>query len=319
MSRRVAALALGGGVGEAGRLQVLLDVVADGDRERARRGRRAARTSFGCFQVRSAIRFMARRNRTRFQSECFEKQIALVRMRGCRAGNTRQACSLACRPRQRRRALVAADRARADAGAAALLATSPAPSAAPRPTCSPNACATSRPTASSLAASSAGPVAATVYELTELGRGLERPLIELARWGMELQKAEDVVGLAPSSLPNALRVILRPPADAGFDLGLRSRGPELRPARPRRLDRRLARRRRRARPDPLRLPDRGPGRRRRRPRRRPRGRDRGRGDAARLAAGRWSSCPTRLREEAQMLVECGALLIAAAEAAAAAG
>ncbi len=68
------------------------------------------------------------------------------------------------------------------------------------------------------------PVAATVYELTELGRGLERPMIELARWGMELQKAEDVVGLAPSSLPNALRVLIRPPADAGFDLGLRSAG-----------------------------------------------------------------------------------------------
>jgi DNA-binding HxlR family transcriptional regulator len=68
------------------------------------------------------------------------------------------------------------------------------------------------------------PVAATVYELTSLGRGLERPMFELARWGMELQKAEDVVGLAPSSLPNALRVILRPPADASFDLGLRSAG-----------------------------------------------------------------------------------------------
>lgn len=68
------------------------------------------------------------------------------------------------------------------------------------------------------------PAAATVYELTELGRGLEPPMIELARWGMELQKAEDVVGLAPSSLPNAMRVILRPPADASFDLGLRSNG-----------------------------------------------------------------------------------------------
>jgi DNA-binding HxlR family transcriptional regulator len=68
------------------------------------------------------------------------------------------------------------------------------------------------------------PAAATVYELTELGRGLEPPMIELARWGMELQKAEDVVGLAPSSLPNAMRVILRPPADASFDLGLRSLG-----------------------------------------------------------------------------------------------
>src|ERR1700709_10954 len=70
----------------------------------------------------------------------------------------------------------------------------------------------------------AGPAAATVYELTALGRGLERPLTELARWGMELQKAEDVVGLAPSSLPNALRVILRPPVEASFDLGLRTEG-----------------------------------------------------------------------------------------------
>jgi DNA-binding HxlR family transcriptional regulator len=68
------------------------------------------------------------------------------------------------------------------------------------------------------------PAAATAYELTELGRGLERPMFELARWGMELQRAEDVVGLAPSSLPNALRTILRPPADAAFDLGLRSAG-----------------------------------------------------------------------------------------------
>jgi DNA-binding HxlR family transcriptional regulator len=68
------------------------------------------------------------------------------------------------------------------------------------------------------------PAAATVYELTALGRGLERPLLELARWGMELQKAEDVVGLAPSSLPNALRVILRPPPEDGFRLELRSEG-----------------------------------------------------------------------------------------------
>ena len=32
-----------------------------------------------------------------------------------------------------------------------------------------------------------------------------------------MQTPEDVVGLAPSSLPNALRVILRPPAEASFD------------------------------------------------------------------------------------------------------
>jgi DNA-binding HxlR family transcriptional regulator len=70
----------------------------------------------------------------------------------------------------------------------------------------------------------APPASTVVYELTELGRGVERPMIELARWGMELQSAADVVGLAPSSLPNALRVILRPPPEVSFDLGLRSAG-----------------------------------------------------------------------------------------------
>jgi DNA-binding HxlR family transcriptional regulator len=66
------------------------------------------------------------------------------------------------------------------------------------------------------------PISATVYELTEVGRGLERPMIELGRWGMNFQRASDVADLAPSSLPNALRVILRPPADASLVVGLRS-------------------------------------------------------------------------------------------------
>ncbi len=70
----------------------------------------------------------------------------------------------------------------------------------------------------------AAPASGVVYELTELGRGLERPMIELSRWGMELQIAADVVGLAPSSLPNALRVVLRPPPEASFEVGLRSGG-----------------------------------------------------------------------------------------------
>src|SRR6188472_1391993 len=68
------------------------------------------------------------------------------------------------------------------------------------------------------------PASATVYELTELGRGLERPMIELSRWGMGLQKLEDVIDLAPSSLPNAVRVILHPPPDLCLSLGLRSGG-----------------------------------------------------------------------------------------------
>lgn len=68
------------------------------------------------------------------------------------------------------------------------------------------------------------PISATVYELTEVGRGLERPMIELGRWGMNFQRASDVADLAPSSLPNALRVILQPPADASLVVGLRSEG-----------------------------------------------------------------------------------------------
>jgi DNA-binding HxlR family transcriptional regulator len=68
------------------------------------------------------------------------------------------------------------------------------------------------------------PDSATVYELTELGRGLEAPMIELSRWGMGLQKLEDVIDLAPSSLPNAIRVILRPPADFRLTLAVRSSG-----------------------------------------------------------------------------------------------
>jgi DNA-binding HxlR family transcriptional regulator len=68
------------------------------------------------------------------------------------------------------------------------------------------------------------PAAAVVYELTDLGRGLERPMIELARWGMELQTVADVVGLAPSSLPNALRTILQPPPGLELTIALRSLG-----------------------------------------------------------------------------------------------
>jgi DNA-binding HxlR family transcriptional regulator len=68
------------------------------------------------------------------------------------------------------------------------------------------------------------PVSVSAYELTELGRGLEGPMLELGRWGMELQKLADVIDLAPSSLPNAVRVILHPPADLELTVGLDSEG-----------------------------------------------------------------------------------------------
>lgn len=66
------------------------------------------------------------------------------------------------------------------------------------------------------------PAAATVYELTGLGRELEPVLIELGRWGLNFYGADSVAELHPSLLPSSLKVILRPPADAELTLGLRS-------------------------------------------------------------------------------------------------
>jgi DNA-binding HxlR family transcriptional regulator len=68
------------------------------------------------------------------------------------------------------------------------------------------------------------PASVTVYELTDRGHGLERPMIELGRWGVELQELADFAGLEPKSLPNALRIILRVPPGFGLAIGLRSRG-----------------------------------------------------------------------------------------------
>jgi DNA-binding HxlR family transcriptional regulator len=68
------------------------------------------------------------------------------------------------------------------------------------------------------------PASALAYELTELGRGLERPMLELARWGLNFQTLSDVIGLPSSSLPNALRTILFPPPELALALQLHSDG-----------------------------------------------------------------------------------------------
>lgn len=70
------------------------------------------------------------------------------------------------------------------------------------------------------------PAAGTVYELTDVGWALERPMLELARWGMHFERVDDVVGLAPTSLPNAIRTIAQPPHDARLTIGLSSGGQE---------------------------------------------------------------------------------------------
>ena len=68
------------------------------------------------------------------------------------------------------------------------------------------------------------PATGVAYELTEVGWGLERPMIELGRWGLHFERVDDVVDLVPTSLPNAIRVISQPPTDARLTIGLRSGG-----------------------------------------------------------------------------------------------
>jgi DNA-binding HxlR family transcriptional regulator len=68
------------------------------------------------------------------------------------------------------------------------------------------------------------PASARVYELTELGRGLEQPLVAMGRWGMRLQRLPEVMDLPVSLLPSAVRAILQPPPDAALTIGLRSEG-----------------------------------------------------------------------------------------------
>lgn len=72
------------------------------------------------------------------------------------------------------------------------------------------------------------PASAVVYELTELGYGLERPLIELGRWGLNFFQIDDVDGIEASWLPNSLRIVLRPPVDAKLTVQLRSSGSSFR-------------------------------------------------------------------------------------------
>lgn len=68
------------------------------------------------------------------------------------------------------------------------------------------------------------PASGVAYELTDVGWALERPMIELGRWGLHFERVDEVIDLAPTSLPNAIRVIAQPPSDARLTIGLRSGG-----------------------------------------------------------------------------------------------
>jgi DNA-binding HxlR family transcriptional regulator len=68
------------------------------------------------------------------------------------------------------------------------------------------------------------PATGVAYELTEVGRGLERPMLELGRWGLHFEGVDDIAQLPPTSLANAVRVIAQPSPDARLAIGLRSGG-----------------------------------------------------------------------------------------------
>src|SRR3954449_12809229 len=72
------------------------------------------------------------------------------------------------------------------------------------------------------------PASVTAYELTVLGRGLERPLLELGRWGLNFHDPATVAEMPPAMLPTALCVTLRPPPGTELTIGLRSAGQEYR-------------------------------------------------------------------------------------------
>lgn len=68
------------------------------------------------------------------------------------------------------------------------------------------------------------PASGVAYELTELGDGLDGAMLELGRWGLNFYSADYVADISPIWLANALRVVLQPPPAAALTLQLHSEG-----------------------------------------------------------------------------------------------
>ncbi len=68
------------------------------------------------------------------------------------------------------------------------------------------------------------PSGATVYELTELGRELEEPLLALGRWGLNFYRLDQIAGIEAISMPGPLQVVLDPPPDLELILQIHSEG-----------------------------------------------------------------------------------------------
>jgi DNA-binding HxlR family transcriptional regulator len=69
------------------------------------------------------------------------------------------------------------------------------------------------------------PASGQAYRLTTLGMGLEGPLTDLARWGLELMPPpDDAKAFTPSIMASALGVVLRPAGRYRMVVQLRSEG-----------------------------------------------------------------------------------------------
>ena len=191
----VGLLALRGGVGEAGRLQVVLDVFAEGDRderEGADRREDELRVLPGEVGDRGSN---TGGDRTRFQSSALKNKSTLLRS-AHGTPRIRPAVQPRLRPRPDRRALVAADRPRADARPAALLGARRARSAARPPTSSPSACATSRRAGVVRRGELEPPASGAAYELTDARPRARAAAARAGALGPQLPRPADVAEIA---------------------------------------------------------------------------------------------------------------------------
>jgi DNA-binding HxlR family transcriptional regulator len=68
------------------------------------------------------------------------------------------------------------------------------------------------------------PASGAAYELTDLGHGLDGAMLELGRWGLHFYDVASIADISPIWLANALRVVVQPPAAATATVQLHSGG-----------------------------------------------------------------------------------------------
>lgn len=68
------------------------------------------------------------------------------------------------------------------------------------------------------------PATGVAYELTELGDELDSSMLELGRWGLNFYSAESVADISPIWLANALRIVVQPPLEFAATIQVRSEG-----------------------------------------------------------------------------------------------